>query len=35
MRERLALLREYLKNRLAFGKNKKQEKVYTHYGGTC
>ena len=33
MRERLALLREYLKNRLAFGKNKKR--FYTHYGGTC
>ena len=26
MRERLALLREYLKNRLAFGKNKKTRK---------
>ncbi len=36
MRERLALLREYLKNRLAFGKNKKTKKrFYTHYGGTC
>ena len=29
MRERLALLREYLKNRLAFGKNKKTRKAET------
>ena len=28
MRERLALLREYLKNRLAFGKNKKTRKGF-------
>lgn len=35
MRERLALLREYLKNRLAFGKNKNKKRFYTHYGGTC
>lgn len=35
MRERLALLMEYLKTDLHLARIKNKKRFYTHYGGTC